>query len=120
MSGDRWPNEPDDPGKDEFDPLEDIGPDVPEVDVPDAPDPSENDVDPKVARSFWRLVATFNLAMFALALGPMLAFFRGDLVDGALVFCIGLGAALYGYRGYRRAKADIGDESTIDADDHNG
>jgi len=112
----RWPDEPDEPDEpsidaepDEAD-LEDIGPSVPEVDIPDAPDPDDVDVPDHLVRQFWKLVAIFNLALFALALGPMLIVFRGQLENGGAVFALGVAAFLYGYVRYRR----------VTADDHNG
>jgi len=100
---DPWPDEPDDPGApEEMDPLEDIGPDVPEVSVPEAPTPSENEVSADLVRAFWKLVAIFNVALLALSLGPMLAFFRGEWVTGGFVFLVGIAFLIHGYLGYRR------------------
>lgn len=102
----RWPNEPDVSNEpSEMDPLEDVGPDVPEVSVPEppsVPDPSQNDVPDDLARRFWKLVAVFNVALFAASLGPMLAVFRGQWVTGSAVFLLGAGFFVYGYLGYRR------------------
>jgi hypothetical protein len=101
----RWPNEPNDPAMaaepNEHDSLEDLGPDIPEVDVPEPPDPT---VPSDVARSFWKLVAIFNLALFAVSLGPMLVFFRGEVVTGGSVFFLGAGFFTYGYLRYRHEK----------------
>lgn len=94
MLGDdeHWPNEPAEPGERmETGELEDLGPDVPEVDIPTVPDPSGNDVPNGLTKDFWKLVATFNVALFALALGPMLIVFRGELVNGGAVFLLGAG-----------------------------
>ena len=107
--------EPDDPGKaaepDEQDFVKDLGPDVPEVDVPEPPELSETDVPDDLARSFWKLVMVFNLALFAASLGPMLIYFRGEWTNGTAVFALGVGAFVYGYRRYKRVTSD---------DDHNG
>jgi len=101
----RWPNEPSDPARavepDEQDALEDLGPDVPEVEIPEAPD---GDVSSELARSFWKLVAIFNVALFAASLGPMLAVFRGEIVTGTAVFVMGVGFFVYGYVRYTRAR----------------
>jgi hypothetical protein len=108
----RWPDEPDDPNTaepDEAD-LTDIGPTVPEVEVPQPPDPAEADVPDGLARQFWKLVAVFNVALFALALGPMLIVFRGEWQNGSAVFAVGVAAFGYGYLRYRR----------VTGDDHNG
>ena len=121
MLGDdeRWPNEPAEPGEpEELDPLEDVGPDVPEVDVPTVPDPSANEVPSDLARDFWKLVATFNVALFALALGPMLVVFRGELVNGGAVFLLGAGFFAYGYQRYRAVRARHDDDESDDEDDH--
>jgi hypothetical protein len=117
----RWPNEPTEPGEPEqLGDLEDLGPDVPEVDVPTPPDPSANEVPSDLARDFWKLVATFNVALFALALGPMLIVFRGELVNGGAVFLLGAGFFAYGYQRYRtvRARHDDGDDRDADEADH--
>lgn len=120
MLGDdeRWPNEPAEPGEpEELDPLEEIGPDVPEVEVPTVPDPSGNEVPEGLARDFWKLVATFNVALFALALGPMLVVFRGELVNGGAVFLLGAAFFFYGYQRYRKVKRRHADESDTPEDD---
>jgi len=103
-----WPDEPDDPGSPdnvEPDPLEDIGPDVPEVDIPQPPDKSEVDAPANLIHSFWKLVAVFNLALFAASLGPMLVFFRGEWTNGTAVFLLGVACFAYGYVRYKRTKA---------------
>lgn len=105
MFGDPWPDEPD-----EFDPVNDIGPDAPsapETPGPDPPKPptpdtAESEVDPELFRAFWKLVVIFNLALFALALGPMLIFFRGDWGSGLPVFVIGVSSFVYGYLRYKQ------------------
>jgi hypothetical protein len=88
----------------EFDPETDIGPDGPEI--PEAPDLSESDasVSPDLLRAFWRLVAIFNLALFATSLGLMLMAFRGELVRGGGVFLLGAVTFVYGYVLYQRKK----------------
>lgn len=64
---------------------------------PDVPDGSDAPRD--LRRAFWSLVVTFNVALFALSLGLMLAYFRGQLaLGGGLTLA---GAALFA-RGYRR------------------
>jgi hypothetical protein len=104
----RWPHEPDEPeppGTDvEPDPESDLAPDVPEVDIPEPPGPSSEDVPDGLAQSFWKLVAIFNLALFAVCLGPMLAVFRGEWVTGGAVFFMGVAVFFYGYVRYQRAR----------------
>ncbi|MFB6184618.1 MAG: hypothetical protein ABEI96_08705 [Haloarculaceae archaeon] len=99
----------------EFDP-DSLGP---SVDVPQAPDPTETDatLDPGVRVLFWKLVATFDLALFALALGPTLVYSRDRLLIGGAVFAIGALAFGYGYRTYRRYRAGEIPERDFDNDD---
>ena len=105
MLGDPWPEEPDEPLVEKYgepDAEPDVEPDPEEL-APDLPDESE--VDPKLFRTFWSLVATINLGLFAAALGPMLVGFRGQWRTGGAVFLLGAGAlawAWYRYRAYRR------------------
>ena len=109
----RWPNEPDDPGSAdslEPDPESDLAPDVPEVTVPEPPGPSSGDASDGLVRSFWKLVAIFNLALFAVSLGPMLAVFRGEWVNGGAVFFLGVAVFFYGYVRYQRAGEQFGDD----------
>lgn len=107
---DPWPDEPDDPGEvEEPDPAEDIGPEVPEASIPGAPnipDPSENEVPDDLARTFWKLVMIFNVALLAVSLGPMLVFFRGQWVVGGAVFVLGVAFFVRGYLGYRQHTRD--------------
>lgn len=103
MPSDSWPDEPEEPSDEpeEFDPMADIGPAVPEVDIPDTTK-SSAEVPDDLARTFWKLVAVFNLALFAIALGPMLVFFRGEVINGTAIFVLGAGFFGYGYLRYRR------------------
>jgi hypothetical protein len=75
-----------------------LGPDPPTAPSPDT-DPS--DVDPEIRGLFWRSVLMANVAVFCLAFGPMLAFFRGQWTVGAGVVLIGLLAGLRVYHLYR-------------------
>lgn len=96
MFGDPWPEEPDDPFSD---PADDPGV-APEGDlVPEIPD--ESDVSPELFRTFWRLVATINLGLFAASLGGMLIAFRGQWLIGGGVFALGAGALLLAWHRYR-------------------
>lgn len=80
----------------EFDPH-DLGPPVPE-----APDPTEEDidVDPRLWRLFWGLVAVFNVALLALSLGVMIAVFDGKWVLGGQLVAVGLVFLIYGIYKY--------------------
>lgn len=108
---DPGPNEPDDP----YDHGGDDGGDADEAALvdpyenvrdptADLPDPGE--VDSDVQAAFWSAVVTLNLALFATALGLMLAGFRGWYVRGGGVFLLGLAAFGYTWLKYRRFHAD--------------
>jgi len=81
---------------DEFDPSS-LGPDVPEA--PSAPEGAANN---EVTGLFWKLVAVFNIALLALSVGPMLAYFEGRVELGVRVTLVGVIAFAYGYFSYRR------------------
>ncbi|WP_248897666.1 DUF7322 domain-containing protein [Haloplanus halobius] len=92
----------------------------PEHDLPRVPstDTDEDDADPELVQTFWRSVLLANVAVFALALGPMLIYFRGQWSLGAAA--IGLGA-ITGLRVYQHCRAFGSDEATDDdpADERN-
>jgi len=106
----RWPDEPDDPSDavepDEQELVADLGPDVPDVEIPEAPDPSANDVPEDLAKAFWRLVVIFNISLLALGVGPMLIFFEGNWEDGLGLLAIGVLTFGYGYYRYKRVTSD--------------
>lgn len=88
-----------------------IGPEVPEVDVPevDIPgsgDPVGGDVDVETAKGFWRLVLIFDVALLALALGPMFVYFEGDLRRGGTLVAFGALVFAYGVARYREFRND--------------
>jgi len=90
---DRWP-----------DPEQEL-PNVPEAPSP----PSESEAPTEVAAAFWKSVLVVNYALAAVALGPMLAYFRGRTLLGAGVFLSGLFAVGYAYliyRTFRRTRTD--------------
>lgn len=103
--------------------------DVPEPprapEPPSVPDPTENlgdgDVPRYVRTYFWRTVLIVDYAIAAVAIGPMLAYFRGDLQLGAGVTASGLLAFGYAYLLYRRfERASAAHDDTApetDADD---
>lgn len=133
---------PDDDGdwRDDPDPdLPDLGPDVPSVDIPSVDTASAEslgageDVDSETFRTFWRLVVVMDVALLALAVGPMFVYFRGNWQRGLLLVAFGLTVGLYGvgkYRSYRdgrSAEESATDDETIDdetagldADDQKG
>ena len=106
----------------EFDPSS-LGPDVPE-----APSPPDGAADTEVAALFWKLVVVFNIALLALSVGPMLAYFEGQVEFGLRVFLFGVIAFAYGtfrYVQFRRERDEsgdadeTGDDDERDAPDHN-
>lgn len=91
---DPWPEEPDDPFSDPMDQF-------------DLEVPSTDDVPKELWRAFWGLVAVFNVAIFALALGPLLVVFRNQVLYGGVITGIGVVSLVYGvyrYRRYREAE----------------
>ena len=109
---DEWPDEPeeDDPESRWGDPERDL-PTVPEVATPDP-----GAADPELTRLFWASVVAANIALFGLALGPMLVFFRGDWTLGAASVAVGAFALFRTYTYYRRvgARRDDGDDAGTD------
>lgn len=83
-----------------------IGPDIPEVDIPKAPntDLVDRDVPKDVQRKFWTLVGIFNVALFATSLGVMLVAFERQWVFGGSLAFLGLGAFFFGWQRYQRIR----------------
>lgn len=104
MIGDPWPEEPDEPLVEKFQPDEEGDPAeelAPAVDID-----AETEVPPDLRRAFWSLVATINVGLFATSLGLMLIGFRGEWRNGGIAVLLGAGVlALAGYR-YRRYQRD--------------
>jgi hypothetical protein len=101
---DPWPDEPEEPN-----PESEWG--NPERDLPRVPTPSvdEADVDPEILETFWRSVVLANVALFGLALGPMLVYFRGQWLWGAAAVALGAvtGVRVYHhYRAFQRRHVD--------------
>ena len=110
--GEKSPYEPE-----EFDPSS-LGPDIPE-----APDPPDGATNSEVTSLFWKLVVVFNIALLALSVGPMLAYFEGRVELGLRVTAIGIIAFGYGYLRYRQfVEGRDSDGETEDGPDtdHNG
>lgn len=92
---DPWPEEPDDPYGDLGDPESQFGLTIPDgTDAPRA-----------LRRAFWGLVAVFNVAIFAIALGALLIAFRGQWDLGGSLLASGLVVFGYGVYRYRRYRA---------------
>lgn len=106
-----------------------LGPDVPSVDIPGESDDDDegedgetlemfpDDVDPEVSRTFWRLVVVFDVALLALAVGPMFIYFRGDWTTGGRLLLLGGVAFAYGVYRYRRFRASRGEDGAPPATD---
>ena len=98
-----------------------LGPGVPEVDVPEVEVPTPDtatggaDVDTETAATFWRLVLVFDVALLALALGPMFVYFRGELARGAML--IGFGVLAFGYGVLRYREFRDGEPAEDESDD---
>lgn len=138
MPSDPWPDEPDefDPearwGDPEHDPEARWGdPErelVENITIPEPPEPDLSDgVDSAVSKPFWASVILVNFAVFALSLGPMLIYFRGEWLIGLGLVAGGtfaLGRTYHLYRQFKRASADSrrddGDETAADVDGENG
>lgn len=74
---------------------------------PGAPSvPSPDDADREVAGLFWVLVLVFNLAVGALAIGPMMIVFQGWWDMGLQVTLVGVLAFAYGTIRYYRFRRD--------------
>ncbi|PSP83724.1 hypothetical protein BRC96_07865 [Halobacteriales archaeon QS_6_64_34] len=110
--GEKSPYEPE-----EFDPSS-LGPDIPE-----APDPPDGATNSEVTSLFWKLVVVFNVALLALSVGPMLAYFEGRVELGLRVTAVGIIVFGYGYLRYRQfVEGRDSDDETEDGPDtdHNG
>ena len=76
----------------------------------DPPSPADAaEADPEITELFWRLVLVFNVAIAALALGPMLIYFRGSWELGLQVTLLGALTFGYGTFRYHRFRADQDD-----------
>lgn len=100
-----WPDEPD-----EFDPTS-LGPDA-----PTAPTLNEStETDDETVQAFWSAVILANAGLFAVSIGPMLAYFEGRTVLGAALFVAGavaLGRTYYIYRTQAAEDGDGGEDET--------
>ena len=84
---------------------------------PAPPEPSEADYQSDVAGLFIKLVVVFNIAVLALALGPMLVYFRGQTDLGIRVFLLGVITFSYGTFEYVKFKRRDDDEDASPDDE---
>ncbi|WP_330632676.1 DUF7322 domain-containing protein [Halocatena halophila] len=84
-------------------PLDDAA--GPQVDIPDAPQPSASSPaersDVSVARTFWLVVVMVNIGLFGLTVGLLYAFVRGRVQFGGAIAVFGVTALFVAYRRYR-------------------
>lgn len=104
---DPWPDEPD-----EFDPGS-LGPGAPET-----PTLSKNtETDDETVQAFWGAVILANVGLFAVSIGPMLAYFEGRTTLGAALFVVGavaLGRTYYIYRTQSTSETDEEPEPVLE------
>jgi hypothetical protein len=112
-----WPDEPE-----EYDPEQRWGsperdlPKTPSVRVPDATPGEDATVDSDLQRSFWAAVVLANVAVFGLAVGPMLVYFRGTWLLGAGLFGLGVVALARTYAIARSVRTSSPDEADAAGD----
>lgn len=118
-------------------------PNIPYVDVPgqeddeslksefsdDAPEFTV-DIDPEQSRLFWASVVLANVGLAAISIGPMLIYFRGQLLVGGGVTLLGMASLARVYTMYQEyetrdwstddedTSSDDGGASTADGDGH--
>ncbi|HET7322935.1 MAG TPA: hypothetical protein VFJ06_01240 [Halococcus sp.] len=90
------------------DPETKYAPDIPSVSIPDT---SDVDVPPELAQAFWRVVVAVNIGVFAVSLGLMLVYFRGEWQLGGSAVALGIVTLIYGYLRYWRAIPDTTPET---------
>lgn len=77
----------------------------------DPPTPGE-DIDPETYGLFWRLVVVVDVALIALALGPMFIYFEGNWDVGGPLVALGVVSLGYGYVRYRHHEPPSEDGET--------
>ncbi|WP_247728356.1 DUF7322 domain-containing protein [Halovivax limisalsi] len=101
MGLDDFELEPSEHEPEEWDPESDLhDPDAPGLTIP-AVETDETDAPKEVVETFWITVLVVNVAVFCVAVGPMLIYFEGWIREGAAMVIAGI--ALFGlaYRRYR-------------------
>lgn len=81
---------------------------IPSVDIPE-PDASGGGLDSAAVGLFWRLVLVFNVALFGVTVGPMILYFRRELLMGGGLLAVGVLAGVYGVVRYRRFERERND-----------
>jgi hypothetical protein len=129
VTGAPWPDEPDEPDPEDRwpDPEREL-PSVPSVDAPAVGVPRvstpEADVDPDVRQAFWRAVVLANVGVAGVTVGPLVAYFRDELLIGAGFVAVGALALARTYRTVRAFQASAADRAAdgeggaADAVDH--
>ncbi|WP_191967069.1 MULTISPECIES: hypothetical protein [Haloferax] len=105
-------------------------PNVPRVDIPgqsgdeslkeefsDDAQEFTADVDPEQSRLFWASVILTNIGVAAVALGPMLIYFRGQTLIGLGVTLLGVAALARVYKTYREYQQRDWSDDENDGDD---
>ncbi|MFD1586200.1 hypothetical protein ACFR9U_04345 [Halorientalis brevis] len=115
MFGESWPDEPTEPFPeyrnafaeyaDPYPEYRDPFPEYGESGRPDQPDERTEDtadtaVPPGIQTAMFALLGVVRIGLFALALGPMLMFLRGDWFYGQLITGIGVVACTYAAHRY--------------------
>lgn len=109
---------------DELEPS--LGPDLPEVSLPEVaetkkemPTPGE-DIDRETYSLFWRLVLVIDVALFAVAVGPMFVYFENDWSIGLPLTLLGLASFGYAVVQYRSHQARKAAASEADGEETDG
>lgn len=99
---------PEDPPQAEADllpdnPADNLGTEDLVPEPPSVPDTSKNEgeADPELKKQFWSLVLLFNVALFGMSLGLMVAGFEGRWKVGGAIFLAGAFAFLRGWWQYQ-------------------
>lgn len=79
-----------------------------------APDEPDDDVSSELYRTFWGLVAVFNVGLFATALGTLLLVFGGDTRLSAGLLAIGLVTLAFGVGRFRTHRSRDAEDASTD------
>ncbi|WP_416839042.1 hypothetical protein [Haloferax sp. DFSO52] len=79
------------------------------------------DVDPEVSRLFWASVIFANIGLAGVTVGPMLIYFRGDVMLGLALMLFGVGAFVRVYQTYQKFQnRERPDDEADSAEDETG